>query len=537
MQALSSEALQKAVSRAARPIAIIGAVGGFIGDIIQPLGDFALWIAALSLVGAIAALIWIVVLKRRAGQEIWDTVAAGIFVVCVGSFVIFSIWTIIFSVGPDRGYLATNVPAIGDLQAQLLGLQKDVTEIKETTTVTATRVAEQGNTQVVAATAQAQGFADIQAKFAELQAGSGTISPNPQTPQEWYSNARLYQLKGDTANAVKAYEGYFKFNLDFVDPYLDYIAILKATEGIARTRQIVDTMYAANKASPTLDLISTTLLDVQADRQTRLGALTLREPLYGPGWLELSAEYNRSYQKVPTNDLGQKQQAAFDTAVKLETEQQGYTRYFIDKPRAEKNLSDMRQIITGAQQYSSLVGKVEFTILPYYDGVQILIQLPEAGTAQKLMFSIDDPQPKTDTGKQTSGSQSFVNTNLGTLKLPIGEHTLYAQYIDANGTPSQVYSQKFVVEPIAIVMSQQPPDFSTGLVPVILTAGLVDAPQDQFFIYKYSVDSDKLDEQAEAPFILTLNLKLKPGDHTLYIQATDKAGKSTAVVKYPFTVK
>lgn len=537
MQALSSEALQKAFARAARPIAVIGAVGGFIGDIIQPLGDFALWIAALSLIGAIAALIWIVVLRRRAGQEIWDTVAAGIFVVCVGSFVIFSVWTIIFAVGPERGYLATNVPAIGDLQAQLLGLQKDVTEIKETTAQTATRVVEQGNTQVVQATAQAEGFADIQKKFAELQSGQGTLSPNPQTPQEWYSNARIYQLKGNTANAVKAYEDYFKFNLDFVDPYLDYIAILKATEGIARTRQMIDSMQKANKANPTLDLVSISLLDVPADRLTRLGALTLREPLYGPGWLELSAEYNRSYQQVPTNDLGQKQQAAFDTAAKLETEQQGYTRYFIDKPRAEKNLSDMRQILVGAQQYSSLVGKVEFMILPYYDGVQVSIVLPEAGTAQKLLVGIDNPKPDKDTGKLSSGSQSFVNTNLGTLKLPVGEHTLYAQYIDANGTPSQIYSKTFRVEPIAIVLTQQPPDFSTGLVPVIITASIVDAPQDQFFTYQYSVDSDKLDEEAQSAFIYTLNLKLKPGNHTLSIQATDKGGKSTAVVEYPFTIK
>lgn len=537
MQALSSDAFQKAFARAARPIAVIGAVGGFIGDIIQPLGDFALWIAAISLIGAIAALIWIVVLKRRAGQEIWDTVAAGIFVVCVGSFVVFSVWTVIFSAGPERGYLATNVPAIGDLQAQLLGLQKDVTEIKETTTVTATRVAEQGNTQAVQATAQAQGFADIQAKFAELQAGQGTIRPNPQTPQEWYSNARLYQLKGDTANAIQAYEGYFKFNLDFVDPYLDYIALLKATEGIARTRQMIDGMYSANKASPTLDLISTSLLDVPTDRTIRLAALTLREPLYGPGFLELSAEYNRAYQKTPTNDLGQKQKAAFDTAVKLETESQGYTRYFIDKPRAEKNLSDMRSIITGAEQFSNIVGKVEFTFLPSYDGLQIMINLPEAGTAQKLLFSIDDPEPKTDTGKLTSGSQSFVNTLINGIKLPVGEHTIYVQYIDVNGTPSQVYSHKFVVEPIGITITQQPPDFSTNLVPVLITASILDAPQDMAYTYKYSIDSDALDQQMDGFFIATLNPKLKPGDHTLYIQATDKTGKSTAVVKYPFTIK
>lgn len=537
MQALESPALQKAFSRAARPVAIIGAVGGFIGDIIQPLGDFAPWIAVLSLIIAIASVIWIVILRARAGQEIWDTVAAGVFVVSLGSFIIFGIWTLIFSVGPPRGYLATNVPAIGDLQAQLLGLQKDVTAIKETTTQTATRVAEQSNTQIVQATAQAQGFEDIQKKFAELQAGQAALVANPQTPQEWYSNARLYQLKGDTANAIQAYEGYFKFNLDFVDPYLDYSALLKATDGITRARQKIDDLYNANKSSPTLDLVSATLMDAPDDRVARLRALTLREPMYGPGWLELGTEYNRAFQQSPTNDLAQKQQTALDMAFKLETDQQGYTRYFIDKARAEKNLSDMRQILAGAQQYGKLIGNVDFLLIPQYDGVQVAIVLPEAGTAQKLLIGIDNPKPDKDTGKITSGNQSFVNTNLGKLKLPVGEHTVYAQYIDANGTPSQVYSKTFRVDPIALILTQQPPDFSTGLVPVVFTAGIVDAPQDMAYTYKYSVDSDKLDQKGDGFFIFTLNLQLKTGDHTLYIQATDKNGKSTPIVQYAFTVK
>lgn len=537
MQSAQASALQKALSRAARPIGVIGAVGGFIGDIIQPLGDFALWVAAASLLGAVAALVWIVILKKRAGQEIWDTVAGGIFVVCVGSFVIFSVWTVIFSLGPERGFLATNVPAVGDLQAQLLGLQKDVTEIKETTTVTATRVAEQSDTQKAQATAQAQGFADVQKKFAELQAGQGTLVSNPQTPQEWYSNARLYQLKGDTANAIKAYEGYFKFNLDFVDPYLDYMALLKATEGIARTRQIVDGLYAANKTSPTLDLVSAMLLDVSDDRVTRVRALTLREAQYGPGWLELGTEYNRAFQQTPTNDLAQKQQTAFETTFRLESEQQAYSRYFIDKPRADKNLADARQVLAGATQFGKLIGNVDFQILPYFDGVQILIYLPEAGTAQKLLYSIDDPQPKIETGRTGTGNLSAVNTALGTIKLPLGEHTVYAQYIDANGTASQVYSKKFRVDPIAIVTTQLPPDFSSGLLPVTVTAGIVDGAQDKAYTYKYSVDSDTLDQELQGFFIATINLKLKPGEHTLYIQATSADGKSTTVVEYPLAVK
>jgi hypothetical protein len=44
------EPLRKAVTRAATPVCIIGAVGGFIGDIVAPLGNFAPWVALVSLV-------------------------------------------------------------------------------------------------------------------------------------------------------------------------------------------------------------------------------------------------------------------------------------------------------------------------------------------------------------------------------------------------------------------------------------------------------------------------------------------------------
>lgn len=553
MQNIPTASLQKAFSQAARPIAVIGAVGGFIGDIIQPLGDFALWVAVVSFIIALAALIWIVVLRSRAGKEIWDTVAAGVFLVAVGSFVIFSVWALIFSVGPERGYLATNVPAIGDVQAQLLGLQRDVTEIKETTTQTATRVAEQSNVtaaqataqaqsgqvQVAQATTQAQGFADIQRQFAALQAGQGTLAPNPQTPQEWYSNARLYELRGDTANAIKAYEGYFKFNLDFVDPYQNYVALLKGTEGIARTRQMIDSLYAANKASPTLDLISTSLLDSPEDRTARLRALTLRETKYGPGWLELGTAYNRAFQQTPTNDLAQKQQQAFETVFKLETDEQGYTRYFIDKTRADTSLTTARQLLSGASQLSELAKKLDFYILPSYDGVQISVIGLEVATAQQLLYSIDDPQPKLEAAKNTFGGQTTNNPNLGPFKLPAGEHTIYVQYTDVNGAQSEVFSKTFRVDPIAILFTQGAPDFTSGLVPITFTISIVDAKPDQFYTYRYSVDSPALDQKPDGnTFILTLKVDVKPGEHVLHIQATgDTDGKATPVVEFPFTVK
>lgn len=535
MQNLPTAAVQKAFLRAAQPIAIIGAVGGFISDIIQPLGDFALWIAVLSLVVAIGSFIWIVQLRRRAGEEVWDTVAAGIFVVAVGSFVVFSIWTIVFSAGPERGYLATNVPAVGDLQAQLLGLQKDVTEIKETTTTTATRVAESSDLQKAQATAQAQGFADIQKQFAQLQAGQGTLITNPQTPQEWYSNARLYQLKGDTANAIKAYEGYFQFNLDYVDPYLEYSDLLKASEGIVRAREKMDAYYNANKNSATLDLAAARLLDDANARIARYVAITQRAPQFGPAFYELGAEYTRALGASKTADLLTKQGDAYTKLFQLEKDTQGYTRFFIDKSLAEKNLAEAQKIFDSLVQARNVTGTATIYVYQYNDGMQFIVALAEAGI-KKILFDIDNPKPTRETGMNAAG---FPNPTIGKIPLPVGKHTLYVQYIDANDVPSQVFEKEFDVRQVYATWNQQPLDFSTNLYPGTFAIGVTGATFEQFFKYKWSIDSDALDNEMLGAAMGGIEVKgLKAGDHVLYLQAIAQDGSKTyEVEKIPFTVK
>ncbi|HZQ10471.1 MAG TPA: hypothetical protein VFD70_28085 [Anaerolineae bacterium] len=531
---LSAPALRKAFSQAARPIAIIGAVGGFIGDIIQPLGNFAVWIAALSLVGAVVALVWLIVLRRRAGEEVWDTLAAGLLVLCVGSFVVFTAWSIIFAVGPERGYLATNVEPIGQLQAQLLGLQKDVTEIKQTTQVTATKVAEQSDVQSVAATAQAKGFADLQAQFATLQQGS--IVANPTTPQEWYSNARLYQLKGDTANALKAYEGYFQYNLEFVDPYIEYSDLLKATDGIARAREKMDAYYNAHKDSATLDLVSARLLDRTSERLARFNAIATRAPQFGPVFFELGQEYDRALAAAYTSDLLQKQANAYGTLLKLETDSQGYSRYFIDKSLAETNLANAQKSLDAQTAARNIVGKTDVMITQYNDGMQFVVILTEAGV-KKILFDIDKTPPTRETGSQTFGGNTTPNVSIK-LPVPVGKHTLYVQYIDANGTPSAVLQRDFTVRQVFANFNQQPTDFSTNTIPGLFIIGYAGAPEDKIFTYKWSIDSDALDGSQLAGALGGIQVKdLKPGEHVLYLQAIDQQGNKSEVEQIPFAVK
>jgi uncharacterized membrane protein len=71
------EQLRKAILRAAAPVSLISAVGGFVGDIIAPLGNFAPWILLISLVVAVIALFGFLALRRKQGALAWDSPVRG----------------------------------------------------------------------------------------------------------------------------------------------------------------------------------------------------------------------------------------------------------------------------------------------------------------------------------------------------------------------------------------------------------------------------------------------------------------------------
>ncbi len=543
-------AFRKLIGTAAGPATLLASAVSFITDVLQPLGNFAPWVAGISLViaavsGAAYWREW-----RKPGVDRLEHPLLGVFVLALAFALFFGAWSWVEARGPDRGYLAANVDPIAQIQAQLLGLQADVTKIKETTQSSATVVAQSATAQAqgqdttqksatlvaVAATAQAQSFKDLQDAFAKLTS-SGTLIPNPQTPQEWYANARLYQLKGDTANAIKSYEGYFTFKLEYVDPYLEYTALIRATSGIARARQQIDDLRRTNASSQTLELIATTLLDSPQERLPKLTSLTTRAPRFGPAFDELGQEYDRALQASVTNDLLQKQQDAYNTLFKLE-QQQSFSRYYIDKALADKHVETAHKMQSAYANANTAFKQVDVQTYFFYNGVQFIVVLPEVFNAKQLLFSIDDPSPKTDAGHTGAGAQSFVNTSLGPIPIAIGEHTIYIQYVDANGVSSPITSKKFRVEPIAIIFNQQPPDFSTNTIPALFSVGVVGAQVAEQYKYDYSLDSDKLDKSLTSVAFASISVTgLARGDHTLSIRATAANGKQTPVVKYPFTVK
>ena len=540
--------IRNAINRTAAPLGAIGAIGGFVSDVLAPLGSLAPWVAGLSFLIFVGTVISYFGMLRRPGIEAGESLMPAILVISAGSTIIFAGWSILFANGPDNGYLAENVEPIAQIQASLLGLEEDVAEIKETTAETAEQVEEIATVQAdiqetgaetadqidAIAIAQAQGFAEIQSAFAALQSNQSIIE-NPNTPQEWYSNARLYQLRGDTANAIAAYEGYFTFNLEYVDPYLEYTNLLKATEGIARTRQTISDMLNQHPDSKTLDMMLGTLFDLPEERLARLEALAQRAPDYAPVFYELGQAYSSALRANFTQNLQEQQSIAFTTLFQLE-ENQLYSSLFIDKSRAQDNLDEAQVLL---ESYN-IEGQIALDFLPFYsyEGVTIVVLLPEANV-EELRFSHDDPNPTTGTGSSAIGGQSFANTSIGPIPLAKGKHTLYVQYTDATGVESDVFTFEYEVKDIVINFQQQPFDFSLNGIPVIFTMAVVEEDPNGLFTYNYSIDSDALDESIQGvgqAGVIQFG-PVEVGEHVLYVQAVGPGGATTDVVTLPFTVE
>lgn len=551
------------------PLGTLAAIGGFLGDVILPLLDLAPWVAGFSFLAFVGSVVAFFMYKATPERELAETLIPAAIVLAAGSTIVFTGYTVLFNNAPDRGYLATNIEPIAIVQSSLLSLEAEVEEIRETTARTEDLVGEvatvQADTAVVVgdvsdtveenqealagiADAQAAGFAEIQAAFENLQVNN-VIVENPSTPQEWYSNARLHQLKGNTAEAIKAYEGYTDFGLEYVDPLQEFANLLTATEGIGRARQQFADLYNGQPDNRTLDMLSALLLDSREDQFVRLDQLANRAPNYAPVFLELGDAYTRQLQASYTLDSRDQQTAAYGRAFELEQNQQ-LSSLYIDKSLAQQKIADAQQNI---DQFASIDNaKLDFMAINSADafgnmGLMLVVLLPE-GNVKQVLFSLDDPVPSISTGSTQVGTSSIANTQIGPIPFEKGDHTVYVQYTDANDVVSQVFTYDYTVNDLMFTHQQEPYDFSLEGIPVFVTLTAIDATTDDYSTFLFSIDSDALDQSFQFPgqqiplripgdFTAEDQAALQPGEHTIYAQRIRPDGTKTDVVSYTFTVE
>lgn len=188
---------------------------------------------------------------------------------------------------------------------------------------------------------EAEQSGDVVADAINRQVAYGVVNMEPSEPYEYYANARVYELRGDSANAVRMYEKYLTFAPDYVDPHYQYQRYLRATEGRTAAREIYNEMKFDRPDDRTLQFAAA-LLQSPTQRKAQLEAFVADHPDFAPALYALSLDFSQRRLGSQTTADKRRERELLDDFLALH-EDGLYVKYFIDKPAAEAEIEDAQE--------------------------------------------------------------------------------------------------------------------------------------------------------------------------------------------------
>ncbi|RVD49603.1 methyl-accepting chemotaxis protein, partial [Mesorhizobium sp. M7A.F.Ca.ET.027.03.2.1] len=328
--------IRASLSRTGKWAGSVAFIGGAVSDILNPLAPFAAYIALIAAVAAIiiaiAIVLRLVLAARALPALIFATTAAA---------VASGVYGLQQQTNAQNGVIASLVPAIAGLQ-QSMGIvsekvarieqtvtqtQKTVEQVKQTTdtvakkadeiasvqqqqtqqtaevqktteevkkqteTLAAGQAQQQAQTEKLQETTQqiAASIDTIAKGFAALAAQGGAIA-EPKRPDEFYHNARVYELSGDMLNARRSYLAFAGFDVDAIDPYTRFATLLRVQDGKAGAREVFGALADKGKA------LSIKLVHIQqfddAQRLDKLNAFIAANADFAPAYFLLAQEFS-----------------------------------------------------------------------------------------------------------------------------------------------------------------------------------------------------------------------------------------------------
>ena len=286
----------------------------------------------------------------------------------------------------------------------------------------------------------------IAQRFESLASTGGLITA-AKTPEEHYHNARVHELGGNFAAARQEYAQYLSSNLEALDPWLSYSAMLKAAEGKAGAVEAMH--YFADKLKPHTVSYETALalLEDGEARLKKLQALAEKNPDFGPlAWL-ISQEYSEARRGDQT--LAD-QRAEKEWLEKFRAAQAAgkFEKYFLDKKEAQKWLTeaDARWAKLTSTPERVLENPVTLTAQQSNSGWAIIFTLTDF-KAKELFYKLDGKGDFQSTGqlpmKNAQTGLPMINTYVPLPNLVPGEHTVEVKYVDKNEKTNGPYTLKF----------------------------------------------------------------------------------------------
>lgn len=425
----------------------VGAAGGFISDVLQPLAPFSQYLFSVALGGVLILVLLLYRLRARRGQLM------PILVLSV-SLLIFSglMLSLQGKESEAKGVLASNIHGIEALQSSLGLVQKDVAEIKETTQKTAEAVArlETRSDQTVKATESIARSTDkIVASLETIQQGfvnltkSGGIIENAAKPEEHYHNARLFEQRGDYLNARRSYNSFFAFKLNFLDPHLRYQSFLTLQEGRAGAREIYSTIYEGDKR-PLVEFARILLFEAP-QRTEMLKAFVAANPDFAPAYYELSREF--SVARKGAQSLGDKQAEleAIEMFQKLNSDGK-FLKHFIDKELAANWLQDAETRGKALAALKRSAGTNPITLSASRSNTDWLVTLQMLELPREIFYQVEGEDSFRSTGMtETKNPATGLNVpNMYfSLKSNTGKTKIQVKYADIGNEMRGPYTLEF----------------------------------------------------------------------------------------------
>ncbi len=397
----------------------------FICDFFKPLEDLTPYLLVVSILSfGIILFLFRNKVKVEGLEKSFSTKLGGYLCffalsipVCIGIIVLFRFT-------PPEGLAAATIPGLSDLQKQLLKIGQDVTEIKGS-------------------------VGRIEEKIDRL-AKSGNLISDPKAPEEFYHNARFYELKGNTGEALKAYENFLDRAPNYFDVHQTYQTLMNNTQGLEATRRTYTEIQEKHPESAIVQSMAAHLLPERSQRIAKQNELSQKYPGVGPIHYALFLEYvptgNTSGLTIDELKSAKESLLAFNQA-----DQEGRVKpYYVDKLILEEAYRRRDQFLKLAQDFYESMMKnpmiIKFEYLPQLVSISLI---PKEIKVKKILYSIDDPNPILDTGLsqwvKDPDTQEPLPENQVVGKLAPGKHTLYAKYINSQGKESPILSVAFEV--------------------------------------------------------------------------------------------
>ncbi len=318
------------------------------------------------------------------------------------------------------------------------------------------------STQIDKSQATLEKIAD---RFEALSSNGGVIQ-NAKTPEEHYHNARIHELGGNFSAARKEYSDYLFSNLEAIDPWLSYSAMLKSAEGKAGA--VEQMRYLGDKLKPPTVSYQTALalLEEGDARIAKLSALAEKNPDFGPlPWL-ISQEYSEA-RKGDQTLADKRAEKEWLEKFRAANKAGKFEKFFIDKKEAQK------WVETGEQRWASLTSTPDkvlenpITLTAQYSsgGWAIIFSLTDF-KAKELFYRLDGKGEFASTGhlpmKNVQTGLPMIQTYVPLPNLAPGEHSVEAKYVDKNDKNNGPYTLKFSTDSETLAQGKQILEMTKG---------------------------------------------------------------------------